>query len=293
MDLKEYLELLKKDHPALRKYPTANVIPTRDIVLKVDVNKVRSLHIVPPSLDSLITSEMHLRLKGNGLEIKDLALLDILATADWERPVYVDITSLMQFNIDLSPFTVREGNTYRILPVINPDEQNDLVNTTKTYDNMMTKFQFRGLDDSTIYYSDDYRKAVQNHRFNFNSLAGALIAEGDYEKAKNILLTSLIKMPDKTIRYDVTGLQTLQLLMEVGEKERASDIADKLSQRADELIAYYIRVNDFGRALQLQLAIVREIARVYYAYGEKEKGKAAEAIYLKYMQGSDLKRREL
>jgi hypothetical protein len=279
MDLKEYLDLLKKDYKGLRVYTSYNVVPTKDIVLKVDTNKVRALGIVPETMSDLIVSEMHFKLKGNDLEMKDLAMLDVLATADWERPVYVDNTSLMQFKIDLTPYVVREGNTYRILPVLNPDPQNDLVNTAVASKNMLTKFQFRGLSDSTIYNSDDYRKAVQNHRINFNSVATALIQEGNIAQAKKILLYSLDKMPDRGVRYDITSLQTIQLLLAVGEKEKAEAITDVLTGRTAELVDYYLQGNGSGQKLRLQMAILQELARMYYQMGETEKVEHVEKIY--------------
>src|SRR5690606_8687861 len=104
MELKRFLQLLKENNRNLL-HPnygaTRNMLPTKEIVLKVDVDKVRSLGIVPEDLDSLIVPEMRLRVRGNGLEKKDLAMLDLLATTDWERPLYVNNTSLAQFNIDL------------------------------------------------------------------------------------------------------------------------------------------------------------------------------------------------
>ncbi|MCZ8215189.1 MAG: DUF2723 domain-containing protein, partial [Cyclobacteriaceae bacterium] len=83
MDLHQFLGLLKKDYKGLRLYPSANVVPTKEIVLKVDVDRVRSLGIVPEGFDSLIVPEMRFKLKGGGLEKKDLAMLDFLATSNW------------------------------------------------------------------------------------------------------------------------------------------------------------------------------------------------------------------
>ena len=45
------------------------------------------IRIVPEDIDSLIVPEMRLRVKSGGLEKKDLAMLDVLATANWERPL--------------------------------------------------------------------------------------------------------------------------------------------------------------------------------------------------------------
>lgn len=286
MDLKQYLELLKKDHQGLRIYPTANAVPTREIVLKVDVDKVRSMGIVPPALDSLIVPELRLRLRSgaSGLEKKDLAMLDVLATANWERPLYVNNTSLAQFNVDLSRHVIQEGNAYRILPIYNPDPQVDLVNTKVAFENMMNKFKFRGLDDSTVYYTQDYRSFVQNHRSSFNALAQALIAEGDNAKAREVLLYSLAKMPDRGVRYDFTNAQMIELLFEVGEKDKALEIANTLGARNDELATYYISKGVFGREMQLPMFLLGELQRVLFKYGETELAKKYEDLYEKHSQ---------
>lgn len=282
VDLKQYLELLKKDHKGLRLYASANAVPTKELILKVDVEKVKSLGIVPRELESLIVPEMRLRLRGNGLEKKDLAMLDVLATSEWERPLYVNNTSLAQFNVDLSPYVVQEGNAYRILPVMNPNPQNELVNTEVSYTNMTEKFQFRGLDDPTIYYSNDYRQFVQNHRSSFNSLASALISRGDSTRAKEVLLFSLDKMPDEGVPYDYTNTQSVQLLFALGEREKAMEIASILSRRSDELADYYFRKREYGRDLQIPIVILGELQRVLFEYGETEMAEKLETMYNKH-----------
>jgi hypothetical protein len=157
----------------------------------------------------------------------------------------------------------------------------------------MTRFQFRGLDDSTVYNSDDYRRAVQNHRYSLNVLAESLLLEGDSAKARDILLLSLDKMPDHGVRYDITGIQTFQLLLEVGERDRALAMADKFGVRADQLTAYYLKNGQSGRNLQLQLFILRELTRLFYAYGETERGKKMEDTFTKYIGGGEIRRRDM
>jgi hypothetical protein len=284
MDLKQYLELVRKNHKGLRIYPTANAFPTREVTLPVDVAKVKALGIVPKNLEQYIVPEMKLKLRNgtSGLEKKDLAMLDVLATANWERPIYVNNTSMSQFNIDLSRYVVQEGNAYRVLPVYNPDPNVDFVNTEVSFENMTKKFQYRGLDDPTIYYTQDYRSFVQNHRSSFNSLAQAFIAQGDTAKARETLLFSLTHMPDEGVRYDFTNAQMVELLLEVGEKEKALEIANLMGQRFDDQAAYYYNKGEFGRDFQLPLFLLGEMQRVLYAYGETETAKKLEDMYNKH-----------
>ncbi|HTJ47967.1 MAG TPA: DUF2723 domain-containing protein [Cyclobacteriaceae bacterium] len=282
MDLVQFLDLIQKDHKALRLYPSANVVPTKNIILSVDVDKVKSMGIIPQEMDSMVVPYMQLRLRRGGLEKKDLAMLDLLATNNWERPIYVNNTSMSQFNVDLSPYAVQEGNAYRILPVLNRHPQQELVNTDVCYKNMTEKFQYRGLADPNIYYTNDYRISVLNERSSFNALAEALIAKGDTAKARKAILFSLEKMPDGPIRYDYTTAQTVGLLFEVGEKEKAIEISKLMGQRADEMAEYLIRKGDMGRELQINIVILGELQRSLYKYGEADLAKKMEDAYEKY-----------
>jgi hypothetical protein len=285
MDLKRYLDLIKDNNRSLA-HPgysgaTRNMLPTREIVLKVDVEKVKSLGIIPKGMDSLIVPEMRLRVRGNALEKKDLAMLDLLATSDWERPLYVNNTSLSQFNVDLSRFVVQEGNAYRILPVYNPKPMNqqELVNTEVSYENLMTKFRFRNLDRSDVYYSPDYRNFILNHRSSINSLAQYLLVEGNKEKAREVLLHNLKVMPDQGVNFDFSTAQMLGMLFEVGEREKAIEIANIMWPRADEMAEYLITENEFGRELQVNIVILGELQRALYENGETELASKIEEAY--------------
>jgi hypothetical protein len=284
MDLQQYIGLISKDYKGLRLYPSANVVPTKDIVLNVDVEKVKSMGIVPAGMDSLIVPQMLLRVKRNALEKKDLALLDLLLTNNWERPLYVNNTSLEQFNIDLRPYVVSEGNAYRILPIFNADPREKLVNTKVAYENIMKKFQFRGLQDSTAYFSVDYRNFVMNHRGAFNELADALLKEGDKEKAREVVLYNLAQMPNSAIRYDVSNARNVEVLFEVGEKEKAIELATVLGKQMDEAAAFYLARREYGTDLNYSIIILGELQRVLYRYGEPDLAKKYEEAYQKYAE---------
>ena len=130
--------------------------------------------------------------------------------------------------------------------------------------------------------NQDYRNMFLNHRSSFNSLAEFLILEGDTAKAREVLLFSLAKMPDKSVPYDYTNAQTVAMLFEVGEKEKAMEIANVMSTRADQLATYYIEKRSIGRELQMNVVILGELQRVLYQYGEAEQAKKIEDLYEKH-----------
>ena len=280
IDAKQYIELLSKDYKQLRD-GDRNVVPSRVFTINVDKQAILAKGIIPKGMDSLVVDKMQIRLLRGGLEKKDLAILDLLVTNNWERPIYLNHTSMSQINLDLSPYAIQEGNAYRILPVKNPRKDREyLVDTDKSYDIMVNKFRYRGLDDENIYYTDDYRGFVVNHRSSINSLAQALIDENKMAKADSLLLFSLAKMPDKVIRYDHTTPETIDLLFQVGEKEKAVEISKVLGDRAISMASYLIN-EGYGLTADLRrnIFILNALQRSLYENGEEETAKKYEDAY--------------
>ena len=284
IDAAQYLDLLKKNHPQLRN-DDRNIVPSRILSVKVDKEKVLKSGIIPEGMDSLVVDEMQFRLIGGALEKKDLAFLDLLITNNWERPIYVNHTSLSQFKLDLNPYAIMEGNTSRILPIRNPNPRKDFVNPDLSYENLVNNCQYRGLDDGSIYYSEDYRNFVLNHRSSFNSAAQALIDKGDLEKARKALLFSIEKMADKAIPYDHTAVETVNLLLLVGEKERAIEMANIVADRGDEMATYLIK-KGHGLTLELRrnLYILGELQTIMLENGEEELSTKFEEMYDRHVR---------
>ena len=284
LDAKQFIDLLSKDYAQLRD-GDRNIVPSKVFTLAINKDDLRARGIIPPQFDSLIVDQMEIRLLKGALEKKDLALLDFLVTNNWERPIYLNNTSLSQINIDLSPYAVQEGNAYRILPIRNPHRDREhLVDTEKTYDNMINKFKYRGLDDEKLYFSEDYRGFVLNHRSALNDLAQALIDEGQMEKANLVLEFSLTKMPDRVIPFDITAPTLVDLLFQVGQKEKAIEITKLSGDRADEMITYLIEEN-YGMSIEVRRIafILNTLQRTLYENGEMELGKKYEDALNKHL----------
>ncbi|MEQ8303251.1 MAG: DUF2723 domain-containing protein [Cyclobacteriaceae bacterium] len=284
LDLKQYLDLLSKNHPQLRN-DDRNIVPSRVFTLKIDKEAVLKSGIIPEGMDSLVVDQMQFRLIGGGLEKKDLAFLDMLATNNWERPIYVNHTSLSQIKIDLSDYAIMEGNASRILPIRNPNPRKDFVNTQISFENLTKNCSYRGLDDGSIYYSEDYRNFVLNHRSAFNSLAEALIDEGNMEKARETLLFSLEKMTDRAIPYDHTTAATVNFLFQVGEKEKALEIATILGDRADEMAEYLIG-QGYGLNMEIRknIYVLGDLQSTLLENGESELATKFENAYDRHVR---------
>lgn len=291
INLEQYMGLIREDHPAIQM-PTQsggylNSVPSKSLYLNIDTTAVMAQGLIPEELENMVTNRMVLQLKNDAIYKNDLMILDLLATNNWERPVYFNNTSLQNVNINFEPYAVQQGATYRILPIQNPNPNQELVDTETMYRNVMEGFFWRELDNPDVYYSTDYRKSVVNHRAYLNSLTGALLAEGKEEKARNVLFKSLEVMPDKSIAFDYTTAQTVGYLFQVGEDEKATEIAQLLRERADEELTYYAENNIFsGTEVQVNLLTLNQLTRSLKSAGKNELAQKNEEIFLKHYQQS-------
>ena len=283
---KQFMKAVEQEHPQLQ-IPTSissyNSVPARNMYISgIDTNKVKEL--VPASMHDKIQDRMVFRIKGRALEKKDLAVLDLIINSKWERPIYFNNTSLAGVNLELSQYMVQEGIAYRLLPLLNENAQEGyLVNTDLMYDNVMNDFGWTALDDPEVYHSEDYLGFCLNSRSTFNSLAGALIKEGKYEKAKETLIRCLDVMPHNSIPYDFFNIQQVDLLLQVGEMDRADHIADVMSNDAIEWLEYYLE-NDYTDPLEFQkkLLYLNELARAYRSNDIRDRANQYEEQFSKY-----------
>lgn len=262
---KEYLKLIKNESDLLKLSSSSrtsiNMVPARNLILDVDTQKVFNDGLIPEGMEDLMVSQINMRVKGSYMTKGSLMLVDMITTNNWERPIYFNNTSLATIGFDLEDYVVMEGLTYRLLPVRKPQEsRTELVNTDLAYKNIMENFAFRGMDNPNNYFDDEYRRFVSNHRSSINSVAIALLDEGDMEKAAGILKHGLTVMPDKAIAYDLANGQSVPLLFEVGEDDLALDIVEKISVKSVQMLDFYIRT---GRNYDREAMISMEMLRYF------------------------------
>ncbi|MEP3388246.1 MAG: DUF2723 domain-containing protein [Reichenbachiella sp.] len=288
MNAAQFIKLIKDEHPALA-VPTSissyNSVPAKNFYLPIDSAKVMEMGIIPEQFASRLSDRMTWSMKGRGLEKKDLAILDLIVNNNWERPMYFNNTSASSVNFNLKDYMVQEGNAFRLLPIKNQTSGEMFVNTDIMFDNMINNFHWRELDNPTVYYSEDYRNFVLNHRASFNTLIENLLAEGKTEKAREALMKCLEFMPDDVIRYDHFSVQQVGYLILVGEEEKAIEMAELISQRSDEMLTYLYTTGNLDRfELQKNLISLSELARTFRGTENLELASKYEELFRKHYE---------
>ncbi|MDO5447570.1 MAG: DUF2723 domain-containing protein, partial [Prevotellaceae bacterium] len=161
-------------------------IPTDTLYLTIDKEAVRKSGMLMAS-DS-IPDKMTISLAGKRALYKgDLMILEMLANSNWTRPIYVAVTVGSENYLNLGDNIIKEGLASRISPFTtkNPGVKN--FDTEKTYDNLMHKYKFGGLETKGLYLDETVTRMCWTHRRLYAELAMNLLNEGKTDKAAEVL----------------------------------------------------------------------------------------------------------
>ncbi len=269
IDLRQYITLLKAGHPALTKYSgkgeVYHILPSRTLSLPVDskagiMNAGRNHH----GSDAMVLS-----VSGSYMGKNALAILDLVASNEWKRPVYFNFTSMNTLGLDLGPFLVQEGPVYRLTPDRHPGKE-IAVDRKLSWENLVEKADYSNLKDPDVLFNyEDYQaRIIVPIRQSFNALARAFLNEGDKDMAEKVLKTAMDELYPKHLRPSYTNLEAADMLLAISKP----DMADTFSRAAFDY--YYEQVRKDIRAGKkpdgLDAYILRSSAELLATTGKPE-----------------------
>jgi hypothetical protein len=174
-----------------------------------------------------------------------LALLDLLAENNWERPVYFAITMPSSEYLGLDDYFQLEGLAYRLIPFkkSESDGYTGHVNTEIMYRNMMESFRWGNINDESVYLDETNLRMISNMRSIFGRLASSLIAEGRPDKAVRVLDRAMEIMPRETVPFDYFVVPLVRNYYLAGKPEKAGPIALQKAEQLNGELNYYISLN--------------------------------------------------
>ena len=228
IDLGIALEFIKSDDPRrMASYGNilVNVIPSSNLSLKIDSATVVKNRTVNPEYEPYILNDINLNFEGKSAISKvDAMALEMLYTNNWERPIYYAITVPDHIYGFLGQNMQKTGLAYQVVP-LNARESMP-VNTKKMYENVMNKFKWGGLDKNEVYLDENAMRMCRAQRSTvFADLASTLISENKIDSAIAVLDKCVEVFPEKNVPYDHTAFYIARLYYQVGETEKAKNIA--------------------------------------------------------------------
>ena len=236
-----------------------HIIPTDTLYITIDKEAVRRSGMMMAS--DTIPDRMVISLAGKRAIYKnDLMMLEMLAQCNWERPLYVATTVGSDNYMNLGDNFVQEGLAYRITPFNTKAPGAKNFDTEKTYNNVMNRFKWGGLDKPGLYIDETVMRMCYTHRHLFATLALQLIAEGQNAKAEKVLRKSEKVLPEYNVPYTfMSGASDLaRAYALIGKKADASRVLNKVWADAKSYADYYLQLTG-SRFVMSQNDILRQL----------------------------------
>jgi len=207
------------------------------------------MEILPVETDSLsITHDgvtMNISLKDRRYLFKnELMVLEMLSSGDWQRPIYLSIST----GPDILPFLrdhlVLEGLLYRISPTATGQQ----VDVERLYDNVMHRFRFGGLSRQGIYVDEDVKHLANTHQLIMGILIDSLLQQGDTRRALAVCHKWQQEMPSANVPYTDAALSMARCYYKADQPKEGDDIVSNLLRRSDEWLSWIETITPARRA---------------------------------------------
>jgi tetratricopeptide (TPR) repeat protein len=265
-----------------------NYFPSKKIRLTVDAKKCVENGIVPREMADKIVPYIEWDIKQNALFKNDLAVLDFLATNNWERALYTANPSSMSSFLDIDQYLHQEGMVYKFMPVRADNYYEGIggVNPDKTYEVFMN-CRWGNLNDPKVTVDRESDRNSRLPRQNYLRAAETFLSRGENEKAVELLDKCIYFFPDNKVQYDMMMIPFAEIYYGADEIEKANAIVSRLIDINADDLRYYNGLKAgfaeryYSASMDRNVRILRNLSQLAKMNGQNDlASRADEAIAL-------------
>ena len=197
----------------------------------------------------------------NYLSKPELFILDLLSNYQWDRPLHM-LNMGGDLDVGLRSYLTYEGFSYKFTPIRNNVKSTDVgkVNALHLYDMMKNVYTWDALKrtDWFVDYQNCYTfLGVLSQRAVFVNVAGALMKEGENEKALEILDMCQENVPEANFPLETICLgfttndymvvQMVEDYYKLGRKEKGRELALRFSGELLRTASFYLDFYEYSK----------------------------------------------
>ncbi|MGO2101651.1 MAG: glycosyltransferase family 117 protein [Psychroflexus halocasei] len=248
LNIKKWMQYIKSDNPStkeeLENGQIYNTFPTKKLSLPVNVDNAIKAQSLDEKDRNKAVDTINFTLGNNVIYKNRMMMLDVLASNEWERPIYFTGGSYSDADyIWLKDYLQLEGIVYKLTPIktkVNPKNPFDMgrIDSDRMYEQVM-QWEWGNLGSDKIYHDPETRKNAITYRSNLARLVEVLLKEGKNDKAEKILDLAMEKMPVKYFGFDSLLEPFILGYYEIGKPEEAREIWYEVATKHQQWLTYY------------------------------------------------------
>lgn len=258
---------------------TVGYFPCKTFKLKVDKEKVLANGIVPPELADKIVDEIVWTVRKNYLFKNDLLLLDLLASFNWDRPLYFTNPNIVKDVFDVDKYCYLDGIVYKFMPVaLNEGDEGFVknlggINFDHSYDLLVNQMTSWGhFEDPKVVADRESCRNASIIRQNFFRLAMGLVEKGRNDSAAMVIDQAIKYFPNDKIPFDHYLRSYIDIYFAAGQTEKAVEVMNIIHDKYYNELVYYCSLPStffdyYLEDSQLNLRIIYELQQKCTKYG--------------------------
>ncbi len=292
VSLDKVMRFIASDDPStkrrIRGGGSINYVPAKRIKMDIDKKAVVESGVVPEHLKQHIEDQVRFKIGGGSLMLSKLMILDLIASTKFTRPIYFTAQVPADNYFNMNNYVLQDGLSYKLVPMSkNTDYRSKgTINTKKMYENFVNDFKWGGLPDSSLYLGYVTRRHCGMYRGHFSSLADALIAQNEDDKAIKALNTCMNVFPNQQVAFDARVTPLVNAYYNAGAPQRGKKYGKELYQTLTGNLDYFTSLSR-----QNQQETKRKIQNGFYGLNKlRQSAKRAGQDSFAQKIGNDIQR---
>lgn len=251
-----------------------NFLPTKNLKLTVNADQVIKNNVVDSSKKADIAPVMEWKYTSNYVTKDNLAMIDILAHNNWERPICFAITVGNEQLMGLQNYLYKEGFVYHLMPLKSDStaqrDQLAKTNSLVMYDNMINKFKWGNFKNAKYLDPESTTMFYRVIASTFVDLAQGLIKDGHPDLALKSLHKFDAEMPD--IYTDPEMAYSKSFLVQSAYAANDPVLANKFATSVDNYLTDQLNYQAYqstsssgqvdARAVQISLSVINNMSQM-------------------------------
>ncbi|MBC6995584.1 DUF2723 domain-containing protein [Neolewinella lacunae] len=205
-----------------------------------------------------------IRISNSRLLKDDIAILDIINSNLYDRPIYWAVTCQQSKLLGLEDYLQLEGLALKLTVTPNAGDQRNYgiigsggIDAEKTADLVLNKWQWGNFDNVDTHISTSYAPAVQSMQIVIMRTMRDLVDNGQLERALEVGDAYFRAFPDKNFPFFYQTYLMLQPYLETRNAQRAAPVIEQLARNAADRMDFYNSIDESIRQSSYQSDITR------------------------------------
>lgn len=275
IDARRYLQLIAEKNNALRRQSSTGdyftILPSKKLLIKRDnaIARADSNFTRTQATPDAPISDLSLTVTGNYATKSVLAIIDVMISNHWQRPMYFNFTSLNTAGLDLEEHVVQEGLVYRFDPTRTSGDD-VVIDRDAMYDNLINKANYSNLHREGVHfnYEDHNLRIISPLRQSFNALAIAYLEAGEVDTARSVMQFAVKNLYSPHLYPSFANLEAAELLSALDDHKSASSLLTALFECHYHELAWQL---DNGRPTEaIDRVLAQQASRMMADLGNPE-----------------------